>query len=227
MVAEGTFRDDLFYRINIFPIRIPPLRERREDIPALAFHFLNVFGKELGKKLSGFSDGATNVLVNHDWPGNVRELENSVHRAAILVTDPVIRKAHLASIIDASPQLDLDVPKTGDELKRIKKVARERSVEDIEKLFVLEALKRNAWNVTRSAEETGMQRANFQALMKKYEIRIRERNRTLANQAPTEQALHKAAHCLGRSPCESLFTVAHRRAPPRWRRVLRRHPHSR
>jgi DNA-binding NtrC family response regulator len=113
-----------------------------------------------------------NVLVIHDWPGNVWELENSVHRAAILVTDPVIRKAHLASIIDASPQLDLDVPKTGDELKRIKKVARERSVEDIEKLFVLEALKRNA--LERDQERRGNRNAacHFQALMKKYEIRV-------------------------------------------------------
>jgi DNA-binding NtrC family response regulator len=173
MVAEGTFRDDLFYRINIFPIRVPPLRERREDIPALAYHFLNVFAKELGKKLTGFSDGAMKVLVNHDWPGNVRELENCVHRAAILATDPIIRKAHLATIIDVSLQVESDVPKTSDELKRVKKAARERSVEEIEKLFVLEALKRNGWNVTRSAEETGMQRANFQALMKKHQIRIR------------------------------------------------------
>ncbi|MCK5495994.1 MAG: hypothetical protein KAI80_06250, partial [Hyphomicrobiaceae bacterium] len=66
-----------------------------------------------------------------------------------------------------------EVPRTGEDLKRIKKIAREKSVENIEKLFVIEALKRNAWNVTRSAEETGMQRANFQALMKKYNIRIR------------------------------------------------------
>jgi len=68
---------------------------------------------------------------------------------------------------------DLDIPRTGDELKRLKKEAREKSVEDIEKLFLLEALKRNDWNVTRSAEETGMLRANFQALMRKYDIRIR------------------------------------------------------
>jgi DNA-binding NtrC family response regulator len=173
MVAEGTFREDLFYRINIFPIQVPPLRERRDDIPGLAYHFLNVFSKELDKKLTGFSEGAMNVLTNHNWPGNVRELENTIHRAAILATDNLIRKAHLASIIDMAP-LGPDVPRTGDELKRIKKAAREKSVEDIEKLFVLEALKRNAWNVTRSAEETGMQRANFQALMKKYNIRIRE-----------------------------------------------------
>ena len=173
MVAEGSFRDDLFYRINIFPIRVPPLRERREDIAALAYHFLNIFGKELDKKLTGFSDGAMSVLANHDWPGNVRELENCVHRAAILATDPVIRKAHLVDIVDASPLLEAEVPRTGEELKRVKKAARERSVEDIEKLFVLEALKRNAWNVTRSAEDTGMQRANFQALMKKHQIRLR------------------------------------------------------
>ena len=173
MVADGTFREDLYYRINIFPIPIPPLRERRDDIPPLAFHFLRVFSEELGKKVTEFSEGAMSALVHHDWRGNVRELENTVHRAVILASDKVVRQAHLANIIDTLPQLDLDVPRTSDELKRIKKVAREKSVENIEKLFVLEALKRNAWNVTRSAEETGMQRANFQALMKKYDIRIR------------------------------------------------------
>jgi len=173
MVAEGTFREDLFYRINIFPIQVPPLRERRDDIPPLAFHFLKVFSDELGKNVTEFSEGAMSALVHHDWPGNVRELENTIHRAVILATDKVVRQAHLANIIEALPNRDLDVPRTSDELKRIKKVTRERSVENIEKLFVIEALKRNAWNVTRSAEETGMQRANFQALMKKYDIRIR------------------------------------------------------
>jgi transcriptional regulator with GAF, ATPase, and Fis domain len=103
----------------------------------------------------------------------VRELENTIHRAAILATDKVVRQAHLANIIEAPPKSEVDVPRTSDELKRIKKATREKSVEYVEKLFVLEALKRNAWNVTRSAEETGMQRANFQALMKKYDIRIR------------------------------------------------------
>jgi len=172
MSAQGTFRDDLYYRINIFPIQVPPLRERREDIPALARHFLNALGKEVGKKFSGFSEGAMNVLTHYDWPGNVRELENAVHRAVILATGDVIRQAHLAGIV-AVPRMDLDVPRTGEELKRVKKAAREKSVEEIEKLFVMEALKRNAWNVTRSAEETGMLRANFQALMKKHEIHVR------------------------------------------------------
>ena len=174
MVAEGTFRDDLYYRINIFPIHIPPLRERREDIPALAFHFLGVFGPELGKKVTEFSEDAMNVLRNHRWPGNVRELENTVQRAVILASDKVIRKAHLQSIIDADAAQDAAAPRTSDELKRVKKAAREKSVENIEQAFVLEALRRNSWNVTRSAEDTGMQRANFQALMKKHGIRLRD-----------------------------------------------------
>jgi DNA-binding NtrC family response regulator len=174
MVTEGSFRDDLFYRINIFPIQIPPLRERREDVAALAFHFLKTFSQELGKEVIEISDGAMTVLLNHAWPGNVRELENTLHRAVILATDKVIRKAHLVSLVAPSSVPASEVPRTGDELKRIKKAAREKSVEHIEKAFVLEALRRNAWNVTRSAEETGMQRANFQALMKKYNIRLRD-----------------------------------------------------
>jgi DNA-binding NtrC family response regulator len=175
MVAAGTFRDDLYYRINIFPIHAPALRERKSDIPALAYHFLKVFNAELGKKITDISEGALSTLANYAWPGNVRELENVMHRAAILTNDNVIRQAHLVNIADtAQSQADLAVPRTGDELKRVKKAAREKSVEDIEKQFVLEALKRNDWNVTKSAEETGMQRPNFQALMKKYAIRVRD-----------------------------------------------------
>jgi DNA-binding NtrC family response regulator len=175
MVAAGTFRDDLYYRVNIFPVHAPALRERKGDIPALAYHFLKVFGAELGKKITDISEGALSTLTNYGWPGNVRELENVVYRAAILTGDSVVRQAHLVNIIDSSqPAADLAVPRTGDELKRVKKAAREKSVEDIEKQFVLEALRRNDWNVTKSAEETGMQRPNFQALMKKYTIRVRD-----------------------------------------------------
>jgi DNA-binding NtrC family response regulator len=128
----------------------------------------------MGKQVTEFSEGAMGVLMNHDWPGNVRELENTVQRAVVLATDAVIRRAHLVNLDEMSPGPALDIPRTGEELKQIKKLAREKSVENIEKLFVLDALKRNAWNATKSADETGMQRANFQALMRKYNIRIRE-----------------------------------------------------
>jgi len=173
MVADGSFRDDLYYRINIFPIEIPPLRDRHDDIPALAFHFLNTFSKEMQREVKEFSAGAMNMLMNHDWPGNVRELENVVNRAVILTSDGIIRKAHLVNILEMQPLGMIDVPRTSEELKSIKKIARQKSVENIEKLFILGALKRNDWNVTASAEETGMQRTNFQALMKKYDIHIR------------------------------------------------------
>ncbi|OGA20269.1 MAG: Fis family transcriptional regulator [Betaproteobacteria bacterium RIFCSPLOWO2_02_FULL_63_19] len=184
MVADGTFREDLYYRINIFPITVPPLRERKDDIPALAFHFLRVFSEELGKKVEEFSEGAMSVLMNYGWPGNVRELENTIHRAVILAGDRMVRQAHLVNIVELVVQPDLDVPRTSDELKKIKKTAREKSVEGIERLFVIEALKRNAWNVTRSAEETGMQRANFQALMKKYGIRVRDTEQNAGESRP-------------------------------------------
>jgi DNA-binding NtrC family response regulator len=174
LVADGSFREDLYYRVNVFPIHAPALRDRRDDIPALAYHFLKGFCDELEKPVCEISEGAMSLLMNHDWPGNVRELENAMHRAVILASDNIIRQAHLANVIDASPRLDLEVPRTSEDLKRIKKLAREKSVEEVEKLFIQETLRRNASNVTRSAEETGMQRANFQALMKKYNIRVRD-----------------------------------------------------
>jgi transcriptional regulator with GAF, ATPase, and Fis domain len=174
MVAAGTFRDDLYYRINVFPIHAPALRDRREDIAALAFHFLKAFSEDLEKPVSEISEAAMSLLMHHDWPGNVRELENTVHRAVILATDHIIRQAQLVNLVSTETPAEMDVPRTSDELKRLKKVAREKSVEDVERLFVLETLKRNDSNVTRSAEETGMQRSNFQALMKKYNIRVRD-----------------------------------------------------
>jgi DNA-binding NtrC family response regulator len=173
MVADGEFREDLYYRINIFPIEIPPLRDRRDDIPVLATHFLKRFSEDMHHRTTEFSAEALNLLMNHDWPGNVRELENAVERAVILAGGDIIRQGHLVSIIDMLPHVELDAPRTSDELKEIKKAARQKSVEDVEKQFVIGALKRSGWNVTRAAEETGMQRSNFQALMKKYDIRIR------------------------------------------------------
>ena len=173
MVADGEFRDDLYYRINIFPIEIPPLRDRRDDIPLLAMHFLGRFNKDVQHKSTEFSPAAMNLLMNHDWPGNVRELENAVQRAVILAGGDIIRQGHVVNIIDTLQRVDIDVPRTSEELKRIKKIARQKSVESVEKHFVLGALKRNGWNVTQAAEDTGMQRSNFQALMAKYDIRIR------------------------------------------------------
>ena len=114
------------------------------------------------------------TLMLYDWPGNVRELENVMHRAVILASDRIIRQSQLDGILETMPHGDAAVPRTGEDLKLAKKLAREKSVEQIEKQFLLETLRRNGSNVTRSAEETGMQRTNFQALMKKHGIRVRD-----------------------------------------------------
>ncbi|HPO03406.1 MAG TPA: sigma 54-interacting transcriptional regulator, partial [Treponemataceae bacterium] len=87
LIAEGRFREDLFYRINVFPLVIPPLRERKTDILLLANHFIERFSKEHGKKIRSISAPATHLLMSYDWPGNVRELENCIERAVILSTD--------------------------------------------------------------------------------------------------------------------------------------------
>lgn len=165
-VAAGDFREDLFYRLNVFPILLPPLRERKEDIPPLAEHFLQRYTHEADKE-AAFSAGAMKRLILHDWPGNVRELENVVHRAVIVCTGRTIRPEHILITGKAGTA----VPRTAAELKALKKELRARSVADLERTFLIEALDRNGWNVTRAADEVGMQRTQFQSLLRRYRIR--------------------------------------------------------
>ncbi len=175
-IKEGTFREDLFYRLNIVPIHLPPLRERPEDIPLLAQHFLEKYCRELGKKFKALSPAAVELLVRHSWPGNVRELENTMERVAVMTDEEVILPKHFPLPLQENPQgICFEVPKTSDELREMKKHLRDKAVEDIEKLFVLAALARNEWNVTRSAKDVGMLRPNFQALMRKHNIKSSER----------------------------------------------------
>ena len=172
MVSEGIFREDLFYRLNVFPISAPPLRERREDIPALAIHFLNHFSTETRKDLRGFTKEAMDLLMKYDWPGNVRELRNVIERLAIMADEDMVEPGHLPGVQGTQHGRTVEnAPRTKEELKKVKRSAREKAVEEIERSFVLEALHRNDWNVTKAAENTGLQRQNFQALMRKYGIR--------------------------------------------------------
>lgn len=173
MVAAGTFREDLFYRLNVIPIVVPPLRKRKEDIPALVMHFLQKFRDETGYNLSDISPDALNLLVDYDWPGNVRELENVIHRAVVLAVGTTVQREHFPpEIRDAASHLTVRIPRTSEELKQQKKELREKAVVEVERRFVLEALKRNAWNVTRAAADVGMQRPNFQALMREHQVSL-------------------------------------------------------
>jgi two-component system response regulator PilR (NtrC family) len=101
LVAEKRFREDLFYRLQVIPIRTPPLRERRDDIPLLAAHFLEKFGAEMGKRVAKISEEAMGLLVRHSWPGNVRELENVIERAVALETTAVVLPERLPDALRA------------------------------------------------------------------------------------------------------------------------------
>lgn len=113
MVKEGKFRDDLFYRLNVVPLRIPPLRERRDDIKPLADYFLQKFSGETKKSFKGFSEDAQTVLYNYYWPGNVRELENSIERACVLGTPPFINAQNLQLPLESSGEAEETVSQKG------------------------------------------------------------------------------------------------------------------
>jgi DNA-binding NtrC family response regulator len=172
MVAEGTFREDLYYRLYVFPIYLPPLRERREDIPTLAYHLLARARERSGKAVTIFADDALKLLEQYEWPGNVRQLDSTIERAVIACDGNTIEPRHLPKRI-TSPGLSAEfaVPRTNTEFVSLKKKLREQAVVDLEREFILEALQRNAWNVTRAATDVGIQRPNFQALMRKHGIR--------------------------------------------------------
>src|SRR5690606_29620653 len=100
-MAEGAFREDLFYRLNVVSVTIPPLRERRDDVPALAAHFVARAAREAGVRAPRLSEGAIRALTRHAWPGNVRELQNAIERAVVLARSDVLTEADFAALLDA------------------------------------------------------------------------------------------------------------------------------
>lgn len=169
MVDQGLFREDLFYRLNVFPITIPPLRERRDDIPRLLYHFLRQTCRRTGKRVDGFSDESLEMLVNDDWPGNVRQLKNVVARLVIIADSPVLEYQHLSDHWEAQPEPSRDgIPENLDALKAAKQNLLDVQFGEIEKAFLKKALSAADGNITRAARHVGMQRSNFSTLMKKH-----------------------------------------------------------
>ncbi|MFO7750483.1 MAG: sigma-54 dependent transcriptional regulator [Desulfobacteraceae bacterium] len=173
MVSQEKFRSDLFYRLNVFPIKIPPLRRRRDDIPMLIYHFLTVFSRKTGKKINGFSDEALKLLVEFDWPGNVRQLKNVVERLVIMTdTEQVSQKCLMENFPMGNRVMDDHrVPHSIEELKAAKKRFLEENFSKIEKTFLQQALDTADGNITRAAKEVNMQRSNFSTLMKKHNLK--------------------------------------------------------
>jgi two-component system response regulator PilR (NtrC family) len=168
LITEGRFREDLFYRINVIPIALPPLRERREDIPLLAEFFLSKFNEQMGKTITGLSHEALDLLTAHDWPGNIRELENVLERAVALEATPTVLPESLPPAVRggveraAVPVAD-GLPEAGFDL--------EAHVKEIEMSYIAEALKRAGGVQVRAAELLGMSFRSFRYYVKKYNLR--------------------------------------------------------
>ncbi len=175
-VTEGTFREDLYYRLNVIPIRVPDLRERREDVPLLANHFLKKYAPGAGKSIHGVAAAALEALTGYDWPGNVRQLENTIERAVALETSSELRvelpveraKARAAAagadgatstttVVGASPVLP-------------EGVNMEDYVAQIERSLLQSALGQTNGVQVRAADVLGISYRSFRHLMKKYEL---------------------------------------------------------
>jgi two-component system, NtrC family, response regulator PilR len=168
-VAEGRFREDLFYRINVIPIALPPLRERREDIPLLAEHFLAKYAEQMEKAIAGVSREAMDLLMHHDWPGNIRELENAIERAVALEGTPAILPDSLPATIRGesprgatAPAVE-PLPESGFDL--------EAHVQGIERGYLAEALRQAGGVQVKAADLLGMSFRSFRYYVKKYNLR--------------------------------------------------------
>lgn len=165
-VVAGNFRQDLYYRINVFPLVLPPLRNRKEDIPLLAHHFLLKHRVKVGKRVDGFTPAGMAKLMGHNWPGNVRELENKVHHALVLAQGEHITpdevQLELAPVAEA-PLLDLTRPFR--DLKR-------EVIEVFEREYARELLRAHHGNLAAAARQAKVDRKNLWSLVKKYQIDV-------------------------------------------------------
>jgi len=161
-VRARTFREDLYYRLNVVPVHVPPLRERREDIPYLVEHFVRKAARECNRDVRSVSAGALEVLSRYDWPGNVRELENVIHRAVVLASSPVL---HLPDV-----PLDVAMPEMGARLTEDDGVPLREACDRFERQYVLRVLERVQWNVSRAARLLGVHRNTVLAKLSAWNV---------------------------------------------------------
>jgi two-component system response regulator PilR (NtrC family) len=170
MVAEGQFREDLFYRINVIPIRLPALRERGEDIPLLAEHFVARFASQMGKPVLGISGAAIAALQTYAWPGNIRELENAMERAVALERTPSVLAESLPEGVRQSSPIAMTAS-AGDGAFPEGGIDLEQHVQHIEREYIAEALRRAGGVKVKAAELLGMSFRSFRYYMKKYNLK--------------------------------------------------------
>jgi transcriptional regulator with PAS, ATPase and Fis domain len=164
-IKGGNFREDLFYRLQVIPLRLPPLRERKDDILLLTNIFINQFNVEFKKDVKGISEKAQNSFLNYHWPGNVRELRNVIERAMILENDEYILPEHLPielsqriAIRGESSEVPLTIPPEG------------LNIEAVEKELIKQALEKSKWNQTKAAKLLNLTRDALRYRMQKFDI---------------------------------------------------------
>ena len=167
MVAAGQFRADLFYRLHVFPIKIPPLRERLEDIPVLATRFLQQFAGQHEKPARALSPPAQQLLEAYPWPGNVRELQNAIERAVLLAEGEIIYPAHLPSTLPGNDSL-MQIKLAGESFKEVKR----KHLAILEQEYFTQLLKKHGGNITRAAVEAGVNRRTIHRLINKYNLNL-------------------------------------------------------
>jgi two-component system response regulator PilR (NtrC family) len=171
MVADGTFREDLFYRLNVIPIRVPALRERGDDIPRIAEHFLTKFNAEMGKSVQGFTPEAVEALSGHQWPGNVRELENVIERAVALEATDRVRVETLGDDLGRGRSASPSPASHSEEALPAAGFKLEEHLQDIERRHLERALQQSGGVQVRAAELLGLTFRQFRYLAKKHQIR--------------------------------------------------------
>jgi two-component system response regulator PilR (NtrC family) len=172
MVADGEFREDLFYRINVIPVKLPPLRQRQDDVQALAEHFVEKYAVQMKKDINGISGSAMTCLRAYAWPGNVRELENAIERAVALERTPAILTESLPDAVRAASGVPAAVPAgpNGEERTLAGGFDLEQHVQGIEREYIMEALRRANGVKKNAAELLGLSFRQFRYLLKKYNI---------------------------------------------------------
>jgi DNA-binding NtrC family response regulator len=174
-VEGGEFREDLFYRLHVVSVKLPPLRERKEDIPLLVSHFIDKHKNEVKGRRLEISEKALQSLENYQWPGNVRELENCVLRAMLLTRSNRIEFEDLPPEVRGEEgEPFCPVPRDSEELKRMKWQLKRKTEDELEKVFLREALKRNRGNISKTALDVGMDRRQLQNLIRKHRIVVKE-----------------------------------------------------
>ena len=170
-IEDGTFRQDLYYRLNVVPISVPALRNRLDDLPSLVLHFVERFHRDNARSPKTINPSAIHVMQSYDWPGNIRELKNIVERLLIMVPREIIVSEDVADVLPVAREAVTHTDVTSVSLQPESNSSLQKMTDDAEKSIIMQALESNRWNVKQTAEKLKIERSNFYKKLTKYNIK--------------------------------------------------------